>query len=113
MWSRISGVGGRYCGPEGGNHDPQHDWLADSLQRTLPTPQKSKSAADVWKAMLVGWMWVFGPVHVLLVDGGQEFVGEGFASQAERAGILLEVANADAPWERGRTGRAGGMSKDM
>lgn len=79
----------------------------------FPTPQKSKSSSDVWKAMLLGWIRVFGPMQVLLVDGGQEFVGDGFASQAERAGILLEVANADAPWERGRTERAGGIFKEI
>lgn len=79
----------------------------------FPTAQKSDSAADVWKVMLLGWVRVFEPRQVQLADGGREFVGEGFAPQAERAGIPLEVSNADAPWERGRTVRAGGIFNDI
>lgn len=60
-------------------------------------------------AILAGWIRIVGPMQV----GGQEFVGEGLASQAERAGILLEVSHADAPWERGRTERAGGVFKEV
>ncbi len=78
-----------------------------------PTRHSRRSAFEVWRAFVLGWLRVFGPMQILMVDGGGEFTGENFARSAERWGILLEVSDADAPWERGKTERAGGIFKDI
>ena len=53
----------------------------------------------------------FSEENNLVVDGGREFLGREFVDAAERLGIMIECGDGDAPWERGRTKRQGGMLK--
>ena len=65
-----------------------------------------KTAENVWNTFVSTWGRIFGMPEVMVVDPGTEFQGY-FAEMAASNGISLLPTDARAPWQNGRTERAG------
>jgi len=65
-----------------------------------------KSAENTWNAFVRCWARIFGMPEVMVVDPGLEFQGY-FAEMSASYGISILPTDARAPWQNGRTERAG------
>ena len=65
-----------------------------------------KTAENVWQSFVAAWIRFMGHPEVLVCDPGLEFQGY-FAEMAAANGMVQLVTDARAPWQNGRTERAG------
>ena len=72
----------------------------------LVGPVADKSAESVWAGFVRIWVSFFGMPEILVVDPGTEFQGY-FAEQTAANGCAQLPTDARAPWQNGRTERAG------
>ena len=79
------------------------DW-GTSFQLVGPLPDKT--AEKTWQGFVKNWAQVFGMPEIIVVDPGTEFQGY-FAEQTASHGVALLPTDARAPWQNGRTERAG------
>ena len=67
---------------------------------------KDRTAEEVWAGIVRVWVIIFGLPEIIVVGPGTEFQGY-FAEQAAANGCALLPTDARAPWQNGRTERAG------
>ena len=72
----------------------------------LVGPCENKSAEEVWAGFVRTWVRIFGMPEVLVCDPGPEFKGY-FGEMAASHGCAQLPTDARAPWQNGRTERAG------
>eukprot|EP00435_Cladocopium_sp_Y103_P075941 s33_g70.t1 len=77
----------------------------------IAEPVEDKQAETVYRAFAKAWMAHYGPPALVVADQGREFVGQQFSDQLGQLGVPIHYINARAPWENGRTERAGGILK--
>ena len=65
-----------------------------------------KAAEQVYHTFVRVWVRVFGLPECIVVDPGTEFQGY-FADMVQGQGVCLFPTDARAPWQNGRTERAG------
>ena len=75
-----------------------------AISRSLPS-----CAAMVWSIFQRSWCRYFSSPDVMITDGGPEFRGD-FVHSEKYAGIL-QVIDADTPWQNGKCERHGGKSQ--
>ena len=80
------------------------------LQIVEPLP--SKNSMTVRKAFANTWVKHCGWPGILVVDQGREFFGD-FRDYIGDQGVVIHYIDRDAPWQNGRTERAGGLFKDQ
>ena len=68
--------------------------------------ENQKSGANVWKCLVECWLRFLGHLEILAVDLGTEFQGD-FAEACGANNITLLPIDPKAPWQNGRTERAG------
>jgi len=73
---------------------------------------KDFTADGAWQGFARSWLTLFGPLEVLVSDGGPEFQGI-FARRLEQAGAFHHVTDAEAPWQNGRVERHGQWIQDL
>ena len=71
-----------------------------------------KTAENVFQTYTDAWTRIFGPPEVLVCDPGTEFQGY-FADNVNGSGTVIFPTDARAPWQNGKTERAGGLWKDQ
>ena len=71
-----------------------------------------KTAENVFHTYTDAWTRIFGPPEVLVCDPGTEFQGH-FADNVNGSGTVVFPTDARAPWQNGKTERAGGLWKDQ
>ena len=74
-------------------------------------PVEDKQASTVYAAFARAWLAHYGPPGLVIADQGREFVGREFADRLGHLGVPVHYISARAPWENGRTERAGGIYK--
>ena len=74
-------------------------------------PLPDKTAEKTWQGFVKNWAQVFGMPEIIVVGPGTEFQGY-FAEQTASHGVALLPTDARAPWQNGRTERAGKEWKD-
>ena len=72
----------------------------------------STTAEAALKQFMLQWVHHFGYPELCVVDQGSEFKGM-FAQSLEQAGVYVHVIDSRAPWQQGRTERAGGLLKQQ
>ena len=65
----------------------------------------------MYAAFARAWLAHYGPPGLVIADQGREFVGREFADRLGHLGVPVHYISARAPWENGRTERAGGIYK--
>jgi hypothetical protein len=65
-----------------------------------------KQPMNVWRAFVDAWIRIFGVPEMIVLDPGTEFKGE-FADQCQARGVLVLPTDPRAPWQNGKTERAG------
>lgn len=66
----------------------------------------TRKSAVAWQVFVRTWACIFGMPEVVVVDPGAGFQG-GFADDIQNNGACLFLTGARAPWQNGRTERAG------
>ena len=69
-------------------------------------PGGGKEAKDVWNAFVHTWVRVMGVPEIVVCDPGLEFQGY-FAEKLAESGTAQLLTDPRAPWQNGRTERAG------
>ena len=54
----------------------------------------------------------YGPPTLIIADQGTEFTGREFGDKLNQMGIMVHYIDTHAPWQAGRTERAGGVFKE-
>eukprot|EP00439_Symbiodinium_sp_Y106_P027348 s5817_g3.t1 len=80
-----------------------------SLQWVEVLPDKSTEV--VTKAFLKSWCGHYGVPAMVVCDQGSEFTGHFFMDHVSDAGALIHLIDLKAPWQNGRTERAGAIFK--
>ena len=79
-------------------------------QQVTPVLTGHKTAEAVWHTFVDQWIRVYGLPDVVVCDPGKEFEGH-FAEMTQAYGITLLPTDARAPWQNGKTERAGSVWK--
>ena len=80
------------------------------LQNVTYLPQKS--AAHTMLALTDSLLTPYGPPTLIIADQGTEFTGREFGDKLNQMGIMVHYIDTHAPWQAGRTERAGGVFKE-
>ncbi|CAE8689974.1 unnamed protein product, partial [Polarella glacialis] len=79
----------------------------------FPTDRRKQTGGIVWMAFCRSWLRVFGPMTMLVMDQGTNFMSNTFQQKCEEQGILVEIINRHSQFENGKTERRGGLFKDI
>ena len=75
-------------------------------------PLEKTTAEHVWSRFSRSWGRIFGAPELVVVDQGQEFLGD-FSKRINEGGSIVQTIGARAPHQQGRTERHGGLAKNM
>ena len=90
----------------------KHNWLnvicwGASFQMVYPVVgDGAKEPRNVWETFVDSWVRVLGMPEIIVMDPGTEFK-EVFAENCSGYGALVLPTDPRAPWQNGRTERAG------
>ena len=87
-----------------------HCWGTSYQQIKIVAGDNHKTAENVWNTFVDSWVRIFGFPEILVCDPGKEFEGY-FGEMCAAHGVAQLPTDARAPWQNGRTERAGGEWK--
>ena len=82
------------------------DWGTGLQQVGLIGGDSRKTAENTWRTFCQAWIRFFGVPEVVVCDPGLEFAGYFADRLAHHGGAQLQT-DRQAPWQNGRTERAG------
>ena len=97
------------------NGDPQYwlniiCWGTTFQQVKFLAGTGQKTPENVWSTFIDAWARTFGFPEIMVLDPGTEFMRK-FQEMMESYGVAVFPIDAKAPWQNGRTERAGDLWK--